>query len=210
MQCNFFLQLAERKKGRKANNRVTLIQNTDFLLKASLQCLLFETQNISSPRNNGKNDNVVFLASHQWYFTCIIEWTTLCFELYYLFPFPSLDLKKQGEDIPLTVPCESWSVDYRPSKGVEVVKSYGHCYNAVLEQEKNIGEEVAQSLPLILSNSSGIERANISGDWVHKGQRLWHRERKKAGYKQNPHTVRDCSSQGENFSVPESIYHYKC
>ena len=101
-------------------------------------------------------------------------------------------------------------MDYRPSKGVEVVKSYGHCYNAVLEQEKNIGEEVAQSLPLILSNSSGIERANISGDWVHKGQRLWHRERKKAGYKQNPHTVRDCSSQGENFSVPESIYHYKC
>lgn len=119
VQCNFFLQIAERKKGREANKRVTLIQNTDFLLKASLQCLLFETQNISSPRNNGKNDDVVSLASHQHYFTCITEWTTLCFELYYLFPFPSLDLKKQGEDVPLTMPCESWSVDYRPPKGVE-------------------------------------------------------------------------------------------
>lgn len=85
----------------------------------------------------------------------------MCFELYYLFPFPSLDLKKQGEDVPLTVPCESWSVDYRPPKGVEVVKKYGHCYNAVLEQEKSMGEEVAQSLPLILSNPSGIERAQI-------------------------------------------------
>lgn len=100
-------------------------------------------------------------------------------------------------------------MDYRPSKGVEVVKRYGHRYNAVLEQEKNVGE-VAQSLPLILSNPSRIERAKIPGDWVHKGQGLWQRERKKAGYKQNSHTVRDCSSQGENFSVPESICHYKC
>lgn len=196
-------------RGREANNRVTLIQNTDFLPKASLWYLLLEMQNISSPRNNGKNDDVVFLASHQLYFTCIIEWTTVCFELYYLFWFPSPDLKKQGEDIPLTVPCESWSVDSRPPKGVEVVKKYDHCYNAVLEQEKSMGEEVAQSLSLILSHPSGIERAQIPSDWVHKGQGLWHRERKKAGYKQNSHTVRDCSSQGENFSVPGSIYHYK-
>lgn len=70
-------------------------------------------------------------------------------------------------------------MDYRPSKGVEVIKRYGHCYNAVLEQEKNMGE-VAQSLPLILSNPSGIERAKsqvigsikVRAYGIEKGRRL--------------------------------------
>ena len=71
-------------------------------------------------------------------------------------------------------------MDYRSSKGVEVVKRYGHHYNAVLEQEKNMGEEVAQSLPLILSNPSGIERAKsqvigfikVRANGIEKGRRL--------------------------------------
>lgn len=137
-------------------------------------------QNISSPRNNGKTW-CVFLASHQLYFTCIIEWTTVCFGALLPILIPISRPEEAGGRYTINsafVRAGVWTG--RPPKGAEVVKKYDHCYNAVLEQEKSMGEEVAQSLSLILSHPSGIERAQIPSDWVHKGQGLWHRERKKA------------------------------
>lgn len=79
---------------------------------------------------------------------------------------------EEGEDIPLTVPCESWSVDSRPPKGAEVVKVMTTAIMQCRSKRRAWGEEVAQSLSLILSHPSGIERAQIPSDWVHKGQGL--------------------------------------
>lgn len=133
--------------------------------------------------------------------------------LYYLFLFPSLDLNKQGEEITLLVPHESWHVDHRPPKGREVITRCCHCHKIMLEQEKDTGEEISQSHPLILYQTQvELRGPKIPGDWIHKGQSPGHGGGKgevdndQRAPTENHYTVIETAGvQGENFGVPGSL-----
>lgn len=92
------------------------------------------------------------------------------------------------------------------------------CLNIVLEQEKNTGEEISQSQPLIFCQTQVESKGQkIPGDLVHKGHLSGHKEKKEGwimikGYKQRIPIQLETAGNRSRVRISEyqDLYHFKC
>lgn len=103
---------------------------------------------------------------------------------------------RSREDIPLTVPCESWECGLlghpKEPRGCKrsMTTATMQCWSKRRAWERKCG-----SVPLlwILSHPSGIERAQIPSDWVQEVVMPMTQRKEEGWYKQNSHTLETCS-----------------